>query len=53
MKSLTKCIAAAALLLPRAAHAEFPSLDTAIKLAKEHALVVSEAEGQIGIARRS
>lgn len=38
------------LLAPRAARAEFPTLEVAIKRAREHALVVVEAEGELGVA---
>lgn len=52
MRYLAKwVIAAGLLLLPRGARAEFPTLDTAIRLAKEHALVVAEAQGELGTAR--
>ena len=52
MKCLTNWVVAGVLVaLPRVAHAEFPTLDTAIRLAKEHALVVSDARGQLGTAR--
>ena len=50
MRSVTKWIVAVGLLLPRIAHAEFPTLDVAIRLAKEHAIVVAEARGELGTA---
>jgi outer membrane protein, heavy metal efflux system len=38
------------LLTPRVARAEFPTLDVAIQKARTHALVVAEAEGELGVA---
>src|SRR5262245_55476077 len=37
-------------LIPRLAHAEFPTLDRSIQLARQHAIVVAEAEGEMGVA---
>ncbi len=39
------------MFLAPAAHAEFPTLDVAIKRAREHAIVVAEAEAELGVAR--
>ncbi len=33
------------------AHAEFPTLERSIQLAKEHAVIVAEATGEVGVAR--
>jgi len=42
--------AAAILFTPAIARAEFPTLDVAIQRARTHALVVADAEGELGVA---
>src|SRR5689334_3313820 len=54
-RRVSRCLAGIALaasvsFASREARAEFPTLDTAIRLAREHALVVHEAEGELGVA---
>lgn len=54
-RGLRRCFAAAlvcaaALLAPGVARAEFPTLEIAIQQARAHALVVAEAEGELGVA---
>lgn len=44
-------VAIALVLVPAEARAEFPSLDRSIQLARQHAIVVAEAEGEVGVAR--
>lgn len=51
MKITLAVVAAAVFAESAAAAAEFPTLDVALKRAKEHALVVAEARGELGVAR--
>lgn len=49
---LTLGLAVASLLFSTSASAgEFPTLEVALKRAKEHAIVVAEAQGEVGVAR--
>lgn len=43
-------LGALSLFAPKQAQAEFPTLEVAIQKAREHALVVAEAEGELGVA---
>ncbi len=50
-RRIASAIAALAIgLTARNAHAEFPTLERAIQLAREHAIVVAEAQGELGVA---
>jgi cobalt-zinc-cadmium efflux system outer membrane protein len=52
VKKLAFGLMAATLFLSNIASAlEFPTLEVAIKRAKEHAIVVAEAQGELGVAR--
>src|SRR4051812_11894526 len=55
MKSFSRSAFVAALggsllFAPRSARAEVPTLDAAIQRGREYALVVAEAEGEVGVA---
>ncbi len=52
-RRIASCLVAVALSLaaPRAHAAEFPTLDVAIQRARTQALVVADAEGELGVAR--
>lgn len=43
-------VGAIGLAVPTAARAEFPTLEVAIQKAREHALIVAEAQGELGVA---
>lgn len=49
-KPLLAVLAAVSLLAPRAAHAELPTLERTIQLARARALAVADAQGELGVA---